>query len=115
MKARGGAAADAENYEIHDGDDDDDNLPFACAICREPFTDPGALRGLIRRSHLAANRRPLGPSRHQVHALLLPGVRAETPRGRLDQVCRLQGADDGHLQHGHRPGQEAARAGGSRR
>ncbi|CEP03581.1 unnamed protein product (mitochondrion) [Plasmodiophora brassicae] len=40
LKARGGAAADAENYEIHDGDDDDDNLPFACAICREPFTDP---------------------------------------------------------------------------
>ena len=31
-------ARDNENYEVSDSDEED--LPFACYICREKFTDP---------------------------------------------------------------------------
>lgn len=31
-------AADEENYEINE--DEEDNLPFACYICRDEFVDP---------------------------------------------------------------------------
>eukprot|EP00055_Hartaetosiga_balthica_P018236 m.130992 g.130992 ORF g.130992 m.130992 type:complete len:344 (-) comp9474_c3_seq6:676-1707(-) len=31
---------DVRQYEIHSDSDDDDDLPFACFICRNPFTNP---------------------------------------------------------------------------
>ena len=33
-------AAQEENYEVHSSDDDGDELPFACFICRKPFEQP---------------------------------------------------------------------------
>ena len=37
--ALGGHDSDEENAE-HDEEDEDDSLPFACFICRQPFVDP---------------------------------------------------------------------------
>lgn len=34
------AAQDVRQYAVSDSDDDEDELPFACYICRESFTNP---------------------------------------------------------------------------
>ena len=38
--AGAGEARDVRSYQIDDSSDDEDDLPFACLICREPFTRP---------------------------------------------------------------------------
>jgi len=38
--ARGEVDTEEGEGAGNDSDDDDDALPFACFICREPFTDP---------------------------------------------------------------------------
>lgn len=39
-EARQKAGGAEENYEIHSSEDDGDDLPFACFICREEFKNP---------------------------------------------------------------------------
>ena len=41
QKSGAAGGGEEENYEINSSDeDDDDSLPFACFICKQPFTNP---------------------------------------------------------------------------